>query len=52
MVLVTATIETAENSSAAGRSGAPRRTTSNNGPLDSVSTSNGTVIAAVKATSR
>jgi hypothetical protein len=52
IVLLTATIDTAEKISPAFNDGAPAFTTSSSGPLDAVSTSRGTVIAAVKATSR
>ena len=52
MVLDTAIIETAEKTSLGGQVRRAGRTTSRSGPLDSVSTSSGTVIAAVKATSR
>ncbi len=52
MVLLTATMETAENTRSAGRSGTPIRTTSSSGPDEATSVSIGTVIAAVNATSR
>jgi hypothetical protein len=52
MVLETAIMATAENTVSALRPGAPSLTTSSSGPLDSVRVSRGTVMAAVKPTSR
>ena len=52
MVLDTAIMAITENTVPASQLGRPMWTTSSSGPLDLVSTSRGTVMAAVKPTSR